>query len=35
MKNSGSQKERNEMVKYCVRPAMTNKIRLRIHHKGN
>ncbi|KAI5420325.1 hypothetical protein KIW84_044202 [Lathyrus oleraceus] len=34
MKNSGSQKERNEMVKYCVRPTKTNKIRLRIHHRG-
>ncbi|CAL5192488.1 unnamed protein product [Lathyrus oleraceus] len=31
MKKSRSQKER---VKYCVRPAMSNKIRLRIHHKG-
>ncbi|KAI5439440.1 hypothetical protein KIW84_025005 [Lathyrus oleraceus] len=29
MKNSGSQRER---VKYCVRPAMSNKIRLRIQH---
>ncbi|KAI5429117.1 hypothetical protein KIW84_033928 [Lathyrus oleraceus] len=34
MKNFGSQKERNEMVKYCVRPTKTNKIRLRIHHRG-
>ncbi|KAI5433592.1 hypothetical protein KIW84_020759 [Lathyrus oleraceus] len=33
MKNSGSQKERNEGVKYRVRPAKTNKIRLRIHHR--
>ncbi|KAI5404836.1 hypothetical protein KIW84_051849 [Lathyrus oleraceus] len=31
MKNSGSQMER---VKYCLRPAMTNKIRLIIHHSG-
>ncbi|CAL5194027.1 unnamed protein product [Lathyrus oleraceus] len=31
MKNSRSQKE---SVKYCVRPAMSNKIRLRIHHRG-
>ncbi|KAI5430081.1 hypothetical protein KIW84_034600 [Lathyrus oleraceus] len=31
MKNSGSQKER---VKCCVRPAMSNKIRLRIRHRG-
>ncbi|KAI5386883.1 hypothetical protein KIW84_073142 [Lathyrus oleraceus] len=33
MKNSRSQKERNEGVKYYVRPAKTNKIRLRIHHR--
>ncbi|CAK8530931.1 unnamed protein product [Lathyrus sativus] len=34
MTKSGHQKKRNEEVKYCVRPAKTNKVRLRIHHRG-